>query len=1013
VKTLWSPTQKRVAEGTCNKHFFGNPSRACRRVGNRRQWDPEILNPCLRSHPSLPMLFKQNKTNAIQSNTMQCNAMQYNTIALSPRTQFQNHNQYFLFPLLTTIVVVLLFLVPTILNRLSILATFSSHLIPTAWMVLVLCVELANFWFLYQLYQVSDKIFYTGVAFFAVYLAISIVYSLVFLFFSLIDSSSPFAKGTLGSLLILCRLNFCVSFALSEEKENQKLFCSQPLPGVSQATLNSLAAFFLCFPMLFLQISSLSLFFPVISIIAIFLNGLLIAFFFTEFLVTLITRRRQGGFFTILEDEGLEERNYFELASPISEPEGVKATFLPSLCFWLSPVFFLSLLPQALTLVGIPFLLRSALRYLDLQKRGENPQDYYRIPIQQEMGWAETRGLFLIPLGSLSLLFFLVLTLPFLTLALLLLAFAEQLRSASSKGEGDPLAELRLSVKLLVACLFYCYFPFLSEVPGISQNQAVDASLSLWARILAILWVFSLEYGIPISDFVTDILFSLNLFYLWDDPFLERRDELYQWMVLSFVATGLGFLLWGVRIIYEASELFQREGGKDLETMFIERSFFGSPPRIFLAIKGLKVVFEDMLQIIVSVFTLSFFGQISGLWGIKLTVSIISTCFTLSRVLTPAIFSKRENPLLRFWTQASFFAFFGTFVVFLVTFSIENEFCALSRSVRGTSLLRTTGQCQELGEFVYLTGFQVEQQSTLRLATLDGSFIVDRNNASLSLSFNQLLSLEGNLVLSNNTGSVSTELEALNVLNSGGSLLVENNTAYGGFAAPLLAVIEGDARLLFRHSVLGPELALPSLQYIKGSLEFEGIQVQKLSLQKLVDVVGVLQISQSEVEEILLPSLAFMDGEIIISNNSKLEILEFPALLDIGPMLWIMANPSLREVRCPFGVYGFSVSIKENPVLERLDFGELYYLRGETEIEGNPSLETILFPRFEHTGFYGLRIERNERLEELDFSQLDCTRDSLVVLKDNSLLSRVFIPSLVCMPLFVNVANPLLEFVLV
>jgi len=151
------------------------------------------------------------------------------------------------------------------------------------------------------------------------------------------------------------------------------------------------------------------------------------------------------------------------------------------------PVFLLvlaSLIPQACSIIGLPFCFAMIKRYF-LSVQGQ------AAPGTGRLTWFGSRGYFLMLLNVASFLvvcslIFLVITLPGMILLLL-----HKVRKSKDSLFARAFTTFRKQIQGLMSCLWFTYFPFLEYPPVIRLDNQSSASLTRRKIAAAVAWVIA------------------------------------------------------------------------------------------------------------------------------------------------------------------------------------------------------------------------------------------------------------------------------------------------------------------------------------------------------------------------------------------------------------------------------------------------------------------------------------------------------------------------------------------
>jgi len=168
---------------------------------------------------------------------------------------------------------------------------------------------------------------------------------------------------------------------------------------------------FLCVPMIVIQTLSLFEYPSPVTLASLWMNWTFLVAVFFDFILQYFIERKK----THVEVELNDEARYFRMnEEEEGTPEEDERRFVDLLCLFISPLFYLSLLPQTLSLVGIPFVLFCFRRFRILQKKESRKEEHEEDLLN--MNWIERRGIFLMPLNLVSFVFLMFLILPPITM---------------------------------------------------------------------------------------------------------------------------------------------------------------------------------------------------------------------------------------------------------------------------------------------------------------------------------------------------------------------------------------------------------------------------------------------------------------------------------------------------------------------------------------------------------------------------------------------------------------------
>ena len=244
----------------------------------------------------------------------------------------------------------------------------------------------------------------------------------------------------------------------------------------------------------------------ILTLVAIFFNSLgFLLLLFSEVL-TLGTKSSTN------RDGVISDINPLKLPLLDQNPEEAQPG-LDSLIFrflyWISlPLVIASFIPQVLTLVGIPHTIACIRRFMS---EGSSPSR------------VETRGLFLLPLNTVSFFVVMCVLLPGISLVGMLLSLYNKVQFFFTGEKSKLFGGFRQAIQFLLALLSFCYRIFLEKPPVIRFEKMSNVDFSGWKAVAVVLWFVTFEIGLAIYDVVTDFLFANQLLTLSQDLILTDR----------------------------------------------------------------------------------------------------------------------------------------------------------------------------------------------------------------------------------------------------------------------------------------------------------------------------------------------------------------------------------------------------------------------------------------------------------------------------------------------------------
>lgn len=680
----------------------------------------------------------------------------------------------------------------------------------------------------------------------------------------------------------------------------------------------------------------------------------------------------------------------------------------------LLPVVVVSLVPQFLTVAGIPFALACLRRYHHASTflggvKGAAPARY------PPLGPLEKRGVFLVPLNVVSMALALLVVLPWITLFTLALFLVSLLRRLLTRHDSQTPAQVRRALQSLVAVVAFAYLPFLETVPRMEQEESDGPAetVALWKKVAAVSWYLGFMVGLPIADIITDFQFSTQLLSLSRDPLLSNRDQLYAWMLVSFVTSAIGLVVDLLKFLTTFLPHFRDPSWPGWLAIVVRESIFGpkrAPREVFELLQVIQAIGEDLVQILVMTNTVSFVGPVNPLWVFKWTMSVMSSSYHISKPLVDVVFGRNTLRYVKFGLRVLYFALFVS-LLSMIGLMVRDSFCLLNRTVGSWTILPQLGACQVIGGEIVLTGFTSAATQTFAASRLEQSFSVASNQGAVALTFARLDQLATEYSITGNSGSVEAVFPVMNTVQSGGSISVSDNRGVVNMSLPVLFMVQANGSISFTANQAGGALRLAGLSEVDGVLTIRGNRFSDLLLPLLQNINGVMTVSGESLTRLVFPSLYNVNGALHITNNSQLEDLELPSYTS-GAVLVIQGNSRLSSLAFPVlgGVAG-SVSISQNAGLRTLNFTAATALAGYLTIEGNPVLDTIVVDHLGMMfGLSGLTVSSNPALVELDLRALNCNYVFYVTLRGNANLETVRVAAPACLQAIANEGNPKLVF---
>jgi len=145
-------------------------------------------------------------------------------------------------------------------------------------------------------------------------------------------------------------------------------------------------------------------------------------------------------------------------------------------------------------------------------------------------------------------------------------------------GSARFISQLPIFTAFLFKRLCLCYFPFLQEPPVLYYAFSNHpANLKPWKQVFAALCYSGFEVVMPITNVITDFIFSFQLYEIYQDPLLLDRDELYTWVNISFVSSCCGALFEIIKQSVEFWDMISQLKYEGDQTYVGEITSWGSP----------------------------------------------------------------------------------------------------------------------------------------------------------------------------------------------------------------------------------------------------------------------------------------------------------------------------------------------------------------------------------------------------------------------------------------------------
>jgi len=666
-----------------------------------------------------------------------------------------------------------------------------------------------------------------------------------------------------------------------------------------------------------------------------------------------------------------------------------------------SPFVLLSFIPQVLTGLGLPFALSCLRRFQCTIKSRQQSPLLGDNQLEREFTWHGRRGFFLLTMNALSFLAVLVCVLPLLTLGGLAMgAIRLAMMPTKSLYLNDLFFEYRRSLHWLIGHLLWSYFPFFELAPtlrGLPQDFAAPSKIR---KILALVWYLVIEVVANWLNLALDIYFAVYLLRLYEDPYLQMREDLHYWMIVAFVAAGNGCVTEAVKLALEVRDLHRDLNAEKFYQHVLCRSPLGNPvhlPWSYNFLKFLSVFLQELVQIVAVTHTASYVGPTSRLWLTKLIFSIFILCLNLSKFVTNFVYGRNVTRLANAVLRVFYFGFVATILlVFTLTVSNDHEFCSLNRSVTFADTLTRLAACNPLEASLNITQLNMNVNVDMVSQNYSGGIGIVENQHSVRIAFANLNYFDDFVLISNNLGEVNFRMPRVQTFGGNAVLYCENNLGNLRLGLPVLTNLTSTSVLIINNNAVA-FLQLGSLYFIGGYLAITGNDFAEDSIQlPILTSVGsdggIFFANNTGFRELFFPALLRLEGQAFIANNDDLESIDFQALEAVYSRLYVLNNPRLATLRLPSISSNFNAHISRNAALAKIDLSALGVLSGVTIISANPSLAEILVPQWTHgTTETQFILSSNPSLVSLNLTTLNCRYTFSVLLENNENLEDVYI----------------------
>jgi hypothetical protein len=224
--------------------------------------------------------------------------------------------------------------------------------------------------------------------------------------------------------------------------------------------------------------------------------------------------------------------------------------------------------------------------------------------------------------------------------------------------------------------------------------------------------------------------------------------------------------------------------------------------------------------------------------------------------------------------------------------------------------------------------------------------------------------------------SFSSDAEMLSFCDSWDT--VAGNVMVAGSSVTSLSSLDCLVRVAGLFEVTGTEildLELPALQEVGGDLViYDNYPLGGIELLALRGVGGHLLVEEHPwLDELRLPDLQTVTGDLKLRYAGSLQQLSLPSLEGVGGSLWLRYLDALEGLNLgSLATVASDLWVGGNPLLAQLSLPELTVVDAEVMVSANPLLQQMALPRLTEAG--GIRITSNPALDDL---QLPLLREML------------------------------------
>jgi len=693
------------------------------------------------------------------------------------------------------------------------------------------------------------------------------------------------------------------------------------------------------------------------------------------------------------DEEGRERDDSSTKFTPITSIPSLPYTSFFVYCYFipLFPFVHVSFLFHFLTLFG------SGLGYLSLKRFYYFRKcDYFSMELKlrsdsYSLNWFSNRGISLIFINFIfaflvGFVFFLI---SCLLVILILLIYPLSKIFSSSFGE-DLLSSFQFGFTHSVSYFFWVYFPFWNQPPQLIGELSPGMVYHYTKKVitLATLVFIFFEVIFPIISTALDLFYSFKLLDQYYDESLLIFEEKYllKWLIISFVVSiiGLGFEF--EKFVNFILKFISRRNQNSFIDFIVLKAGFREEfdtqqSNKFELFKIICVSLEDIVQLLIKIATVSYFGRTDTQWRVNVAFSIISSSINLANYSTNYIFAKRYLPWIKNSMRLCLFFYFLIGWISVFYFSVDDSFCRTSRTFDSMKQIPQLETCPQISFNLNLTSIE-----GLKILNLDakqvGQLHFQQNNELVLLNFTSLQETTSKVSLLQHPSPLEIIFPVMETIKPSQVQIKDNSEIRISF--PKLKYIDG---IITLNNNFISSLKCSMFSELRGSLEFISNSMNELAFPSFKRLQGTLIINHNTIPYLLgLPlSTINRSGVFKLTNNGISSNLFFETLSNLEGKILIQEN-HLQKVFFSAQFTGIgSLEIINNYDLSSIEFSRLSQLTTTIHIIGNQKLETLSFPLFNEISGGNLLIMNNTLIEELIFPNLNSTLENSLIIGNSNL----------------------------